>query len=110
MKTLALLLLALPLAACATPQQVSQMREKQYTTAKAHCGANDSGPSDPQYGKCIKEYLQEEYGVALYRAPDGTLKVARYVTSPWPSPDATSAFAAPFMSLGPPTTPPPPGR
>jgi hypothetical protein len=102
MKKLALLLLALPLAACATPQQVSQMREKQYMTAEAHCRANDSGPSDPQYGKCIKEYLQDEYRVALYRAPDGTLKVARYFQSPWPSPDAYSAFAAPQAPPNPP--------
>jgi hypothetical protein len=94
MKKLALLLLALPLAACATPQQVSQMRETQYTTAEAHCRADNVGPS-AQDGKCIKEYLQNEYGVALYRAPDGTLKVARYFQSPWPSPDAYSAFAAP---------------
>ncbi len=55
MKQLALLLLALPLAACATPQQVSQMREKQYMTAEAHCRANDKRTSDPQYGKCIKD-------------------------------------------------------
>jgi hypothetical protein len=102
MKKLALLLLALPLAACATPQQVSQMREKQYMTAEAHCRANDSGPSDPQYGKCIKEYLQDEYRVALYRTPDGTLKVARYFQSPWPSPDAYSAFAAPQAPPNPP--------
>jgi hypothetical protein len=107
MKKLTLLLLALPLAACATPQQVSQMREKQYMTAEAHCRADDSGPSDPQYGKCIKEYLLHEYGVALYRAPDGTLKVARYLQSSWPSPDAYSAFAAPYIGPGPPPTPPP---
>jgi hypothetical protein len=94
MKKLASLLLALPLAACATPQQVSQMREKQYMTAEVHCRADNVGPS-VQYGKCIKEYLQDEYGVALYRAPDGTLKVARYFQSSWPSPDAYSAFAAP---------------
>jgi len=106
MKKLALLLLAFPLAACATPQQASQMREKQYMTAEAHCRADNVDPS-AQYGKCVHDYLVDQYGVTLYRAPDGTLKVARYAISTWPSPDAYSAFAAPFMSNGPPTTPPP---
>ena len=84
MKMLALLLLALPLAACATPQQVAQMRETQYTTAQAHCRADNIDSSDPKYGPCVSGYLLSEYGVALYRADDGTLKVARYLQSPWP--------------------------
>ncbi len=107
MKKLALLLFALPLAACATPQQVAQMREEQYTTAETHCRADNVGPSE-QYEKCVEDYLVDQYGVTLYRASDGTLKVTRYPTvRPWPSPDATEAFAAPPMSVGPPTTPPP---
>src|SRR5579863_3253437 len=52
MKKLALLLLTLSLAACATPQQVSQMRERQYMTAEAHCRA-DNVDRSAQYGKCI---------------------------------------------------------
>ena len=102
MKKLALLLLALPLAACATPQQVAQMREEQYTTAQAHCRADNLNPSDPKYGPCVSGYLLSEYGVALYRADDGTLKVARYLQSPWPAHDATAAFAAPQAPAMPP--------
>lgn len=104
MNKLALLLLALPLAACATPEQVAQMRETQYTTAQAQCRAN-LDPSDPKYGPCVQNYLLSEYGVALYRADDGTLKVARYLQTPWPSQDATEAFAAPVTNGGLPMTP-----
>ena len=131
MKKLALLLLAFLLGACTTaaptpqnnaqatyippnsliarsysPKPIPKLTLQWIAQAETHCRAGNVGSSDPQYGQCVNGYLQDQYGVTLFRDQTGALQVA-YPNTGFPSPDATSAFAAPFMSLGPQTTPPP---
>ena len=107
MKKLALLLLALPLAACATPtpqqnseqvppnsligrdyvqihRPLSKVAMGWIAKATSHCLALDVSPSDPHYGQCVNDYLRYHYGVAFLRNSDGSLRVAVY--DPWISP------------------------
>jgi hypothetical protein len=101
MKKIALLLLALPLAACATaaptPQKNAQAayvppnsliarpysqgpipaQTLQYIAeAETHCRAGNLGPSDPKYGPCVNDYLQDHYGLAIFVDSAGALRVA----------------------------------
>jgi len=84
MKKLALLFLILPLPAFAESMAsrvaVPPPKETMAHIAKAesHCRANDIGPSDSHYTKCVNGYLQEQYGITLSRAADGSLIVASY--------------------------------
>ena len=77
MKKLALLFLALPLAACATPKDVGQLRLAQAAEARSACTAENKGPSDPHYGQCVNAYLESHYRWQVMRQPDGSL-VAGY--------------------------------
>ena len=73
MKKLTLLLLALPLAACAT--QTSQLREKQFMVAKDDCAANyNVGASSPYYRRCVNAFLSR-YRWQAGQNPDGSLHV-----------------------------------
>jgi len=114
MKSLALLLLALPLAACAsTPQKiaradhvpinsliarpsavrpVSKLSLQYIAEAETRCRASNIGSSDPQFGLCVNDYLSEQHGILAFRDRAGAIEIAS-VASGWPSPDATEAFA-----------------
>lgn len=80
MKKLWLLLLALPLAACETPQQISQLRHRQFAAAQHACD-NPNTPLAVRYGchslQCINAYLSH-YGVYADQNPDGSLHVSIY--------------------------------
>ena len=84
MKKLALLFLILPLPAFAesATARVAVPPPKEtiahIAKAESHCRANDIGPSDSHYTKCVNGYLQEQYGITLSRAADGSLIVASY--------------------------------
>ena len=73
MKKLALSLLVLPLAACAT--EPSQYREKQFAEAKVDCANNyDVGASSPYYLQCVNAQLSH-HGWRAALNPDGSLHV-----------------------------------
>jgi hypothetical protein len=78
MKKLALLLLTLPLAACASPM-TSKERSAQVAEARNVCTHDPEGEIpdtlDPQ---CVNKYLQSHYGYQLVTQPDGSLAVWHY--------------------------------
>jgi hypothetical protein len=107
MKRLALLMLALPLAACGTaaptPQKSAQadyvpinsliarpysqgsipaLTLQYIAKAEAHCRADNFDPSDPKYGPCVNDYLQDYYGLAVFVDTTGALRVAVHEWSP----------------------------
>jgi hypothetical protein len=73
-KRLALLLLALPLAACAipTPEQRAQLKANQLADAETTCAARDVGPSDPRHLRCVNFSLRK-YGMAANPLDNGSL-------------------------------------
>jgi hypothetical protein len=75
MKKLALLLLALPLAACTSPM-TAQERSAQVAEARNVCTQDPEGqvpgPVDPV---CVNGYLQSHYGYQLVTQPDGSIAV-----------------------------------
>jgi hypothetical protein len=75
MKKLALLLLALPLAACTTPQE----RSAQVAEAVKVCTGDPEGQiPDPLDPRCVNGFLQSHYGYQLVTQPDGSLAVWHY--------------------------------
>ena len=89
------------------PKPISKLTLQWIANAESRCRADNVGPSDPRYSKCVNGYLQEQYQITLYRDAGGALQVARAGTNGWPSRDATAAFA---VDPGPPTPLPPPTR
>lgn len=81
MKKLALLFLVLPLPAFAESATarvgapLPQHTIAYIAKAESHCRANDTGPSDSHYTRCVNAYLQEQHGITLSRAADGSLRV-----------------------------------
>ena len=74
MQKLALLLMALPLAACTTPQE----RSAQVAQAVTVCTSDPEGQiSDPLDTQCVNRYLQAHFGYQLVTQPDGSLAVWR---------------------------------
>lgn len=75
MKKLALLLLALPVAACATPPETSPLRLKQFADAKTGCATEyNVGASSPYYWRCVNALLSRHRWQAAQN-PDGSLHV-----------------------------------
>jgi hypothetical protein len=74
MKKFALLVLALPLAACATPQhEAAQVRSQQLAQARISCSADYIPASGLGYGRCLNKYLQSQYGWHLVELSNGSL-------------------------------------
>jgi hypothetical protein len=75
MKMLALLLLALPLAACAipTPEQRAQLKETQLAQAEATCSAKNIAASDTHYLRCLNQFTRANYGMVVRPQNDGSL-------------------------------------
>jgi|ERR1700722_11593817 hypothetical protein len=84
MKKLVLLLVVLPLpafAASATAPAgfpLSKETAAHIARAESYCRANDIGPPDLHYTRCVVGYLEDQYGITIGRAADGSLLVARY--------------------------------
>ena len=113
MKKLALLFLILPLPALAASAKPpvgfppSEKALRYIAKAETYCRANDRGPTDSRYTRCVNGYLQDTYGITLGRDAAGSLRVAKYPGNGWPAQDATSAFTNNFSTTPP---PPPPSR
>jgi hypothetical protein len=92
-KPLALLLLALPLAACAipTPEQRTQLKANQLADAETTCAARDVGPSDPRYLRCVNFSLRK-YGMAAKPLDDGSPVL---VNAGQPFPAGPGAYSGP---------------
>ena len=75
MTKLALLLLALPLAACAitTPDQRAQLDSTQLTQAGEACAARGIVPSDPGQIRCVNTFMVDHYGKSFRREGNGIL-------------------------------------
>ncbi len=106
MKKLALLFLILPLPAFAesATARVAVPPPKEtiahIAKAESHCRANDIGPSDSHYTKCVNGYLQEQYGITLSRAADGSLRVAYHNGSVGPGFDSETFGNPPSSNEG----------
>lgn len=74
MNKIALVLLTLPLGACAPnppiPDQLAQ--------AKAYCNTWGVGPNDSRYFSCLDSFTREHYKMRLYRRRDGSLTLLSY--------------------------------
>ena len=77
MKALALMLLLLPLAAWAVPQDSSPVVATQFATAAATCTADHVTPADPKWGRCVNLYLQINYGYQLMPFANHLLAMVR---------------------------------
>jgi hypothetical protein len=69
MKKLALLLLALPLTACAHNQLLSDA----LVQAKVYCEIGGVYPNDSRYPGCLNRFAGEHYDMQLHRLSDGSL-------------------------------------
>jgi hypothetical protein len=75
MKQLALLLLALPLAACASANPPSPLRQAQFAEAKDLCAAHHiKAGASPYYWPCVNAYLSH-YRWQAAESPDASLHV-----------------------------------
>ena len=80
MKNLALLLLAVPLAACAipppeqraipTPEQRAQLKTTQLAQAVSACS------DKPDYWRCVNNFTHQRYGMHVERHSDGSVTLA----------------------------------
>jgi hypothetical protein len=100
MKRLVLLSLAVPLAACATPERHASLDATHQASvcsssacglfnlhpmtpamvhrvseAETSCVTSRVGPADPHFGKCINNYLEYYYGWNVVRGTKGSLWV-----------------------------------
>ena len=78
MKKLALLLLALPLAACAIPtpeQQRARLNATQLAQAETACS------DKPDYWHCVNNFTHQRYGMHVVRLSDGSVFLANDTAS-----------------------------
>lgn len=81
MKKLALLLLAVPLAACATPtppapstpEQSARLKTTQLAQALSACSDK---PVDRDYWRCVNNFTSQRYGWHVERLNDGSVTLA----------------------------------
>ena len=111
MKKLALLLpglLALPLAAIASPQENQSPVAEQFATAAANCASNDIAPTSSQWGPCVNRYLQDNYKYQLMKTANHWLVMVRVISQfapdmlmlPVPLPATSASWNLPIRLSG----------
>lgn len=86
MKKLALLLLAIPLAACATPtppapstpEQSARLKTTQLAQAVSACSDR---PVDRDYWRCVRDFVHQ-YGMHVERLNDGSVTLVNDIGGP----------------------------
>ena len=78
MKNLGLLLLTLPLAACASPQWTAQIEANELANAKAACASHGVGPSDANFLQCLNRFTVRHYAMNTRRSDDGSLTLVTH--------------------------------
>lgn len=89
MEKLALLLLALPLAGCATAEQRAQLKADQLAQAETHCADN------PNHLRCVNNFTRHRFGMKIERQDDGSLTLVND-SGPFPGdPGAGGVYGSP---------------